>query len=421
MNPPAAFALFFMVAIAAGCMQPHATPAADPPPTRHRRQAIHLAGTLPQVERAVATALDTAGLADRVVRIGADTNGRITVAGVWFTYDAHVLNPLPDLQVYTWDAIRTVLGAVSSVDEVHLSAFHLDDPVFDTNRRDVTYSVAASRVEVNRVGAAPPARAVAALPRVWHHPLLLLAAAKGTGIRTGSETHPRIHREQEPVFQGNTNERAVEAQHRDAGRASGKIVEGKIYRGSPSRHALALTFDDGPVPIYTALLLDTLDRLGLRATMFLIGHRVQQYPYFAREIVGRGHEAANHTFHHVNLTRLTAEGAADEIATAQDVISAVTGRAPRFFRPPGGDYNAAVLRAAANLGLVTVFWTDDPADYARLGPPALESRLLSRISNGGILLLHQGVEDTIRILPPVTEILRKRGFAITTVGSLAAP
>lgn len=155
--------------------------------------------------------------------------------------------------------------------------------------------------------------------------------------------------------------------------------------------------------------------------MFLVGHRVQQYPYFARAIIARGHDPANHTFHHANLTRLSPAEVADEIASTQDVISSVTGRLPRYFRPPGGDYNATVLRVAANLGLVTVFWTDDPADYALLGPQVLETRLLGRISNGGILLLHQGVEDTIRILPAVAEILGRRGYAIVDVRTLVTP
>ncbi len=377
-----------------------------------------LAGTLPEVESRILGALRAARLAGRLIRIAADTNGRLTVAGIWFTYSATSPNPLPALQSYAWNVLRLAFAADPTVDEVDLSAFHQGEGPFDPNRRDVTFSVAASRREVEKFsGAAPPQALLAALPRVAYSFLLLRAAGQGTGLPPPA-AHPPFQHEQPPTFQGTTRERAVESSHRVAGLAGGGIVEGKIYRGSPSRRTLALTFDDGPVPIYTTLLLDTLDRLSQRATFFLIGQRVQEYPYFAREIVRRGHETGNHTFHHLNLTRLAAAEMTAEIGRAQEVITAVTGRSPRYFRPPGGDYNAAVLRIAANLGLVTVFWTDDPGDYARPDPLLLEAKLLARVSNGGILLLHQGVEETIRLLPLTVDALRRRGFTITSVSAL---
>ena len=108
---------------------------------------------------------------------------------------------------------------------------------------------------------------------------------------------------------------------------------------------MALTFDDGPFPIYTTLLLDTLDRLHLTATFFLIGEQVEQYPYFAQAIARAGHEIGNHSFHHPNLTQLAAQAVEDELRRTQEVITAVTGQTPRYFRPPGGDYNDTVLRS----------------------------------------------------------------------------
>ncbi len=381
----------------------------------------HLAGTLPDVEGRILDALRAANLADPVVRIAADTNGHLTVAGLWFTYSGRAPNPLPALQVCVWSLLRAVLAAASTVDEVHLSGFHQGGGPFDGNRRDVTFSAAAARREIEGISAVTPARtALAMLPRIWYHPVLLQAAAQESGMPEAM-VHPPLQHEKPPAFRGTPQEQVKESRHRSTGLTAGGIVEGKIYRGDPARRLLALTFDDGPVPIYTTLLLDTLERLGLQGTFFLIGQRVQQYPYFARETVRRGHEVGNHTFHHLNLTRLSPDQVAEEISRAQDVIAAVTGQMPRYFRPPGGDYNATVLRVATNLGLVTVFWTDDPGDYARPTPALLEGKLLARVSNGGILLLHQGIDETIRILPLVVEILRRRGFILTTVGELVKP
>lgn len=378
-----------------------------------------LAGTLPQIESPIFRALQKAGETQRLIRVAADTNGRLTVASLVFTYTASIPQPLPVLQNYAWTLIRGTFAAVRTLDEVDLTAFHQGSGLFDADRTDVTFSAAVSREEMARIRPETPAAdAFRALPRVWYHPLLL--KTQPAALEADRQAHPRqrLQPERPPAFSGTVTERAAESQHTIQGLIRGGVVAGKLYRGDPDRRVLALTFDDGPVPLYTTLLLDTLNHLKIKGTFFLIGRRVEQYPYFAQAIVSAGHEPANHTFHHLNLTRVPPDQIPGEIARAQETIAAVTGQSPRFFRPPGGDYDANVLRAARDLNLITVFWTDDPADYARPGPSVLESRLVSRVSNGGILLLHQGVEDTIRILPISAAVLRRNGFAITTVSGL---
>jgi peptidoglycan/xylan/chitin deacetylase (PgdA/CDA1 family) len=378
-----------------------------------------LAGTLPDIEGPILRALQAAGGPQRIIQVAADTNGNLTVASLVFTYSAGVPQPLPILQTYAWTLIRQSFAAVPTLDEVELTAFHQGSGLFDADRTDVTFSAAVSRREMTRLGPNIAATdALRTLPRVWYHLLLLQTQVSALEAHRQAQPKQPLQPERPPAFAGSPTERAVEAQHTSQGLVRGGVVAGKLYRGDPVRPVLALTFDDGPVPIYTTLLLDTLGRLKIKGTFFLIGRRVQQYPYFVQALVAGGHELANHTFHHLNLTRIPPDQIPAEIARAQEVIAAVTGRTPRYFRPPGGDYDANVLRAARNLNLITVFWTDDPADYARPGSSVLERRLLSRVSNGGILLPHQGVEDTIRILPVAVEALRRGGFTITTVTGL---
>lgn len=79
-----------------------------------------------------------------------------------------------------------------------------------------------------------------------------------------------------------------------------------------------------------------------------------------------------------------------------------------------------MLRIARGLGLITVFWTDDPGDYTNPPPRVLEAKTLAEITNGGIILLHQGVGDTIRVLPQIAEALRQRSLTLTTVSGLLA-
>jgi len=194
-----------------------------------------------------------------------------------------------------------------------------------------------------------------------------------------------------------------------------------IFRGDPSRREVAITFDDGPFPIYTTLLLDTLARLGIKATFFLVGEQVQHYPYLAQATVRAGHEIGNHTFHHVRLSQLPEQQIEDEITRAQEVITEVTGVRPRYFRPPGGKFAFPVLRAASALGLTTVFWTANSGDYEHPGMAVLEGKILGRVGSGGILLLHEGVAQTIRVLPHATAMLRQRGLTPTSLSDLLSP
>lgn len=86
-----------------------------------------------------------------------------------------------------------------------------------------------------------------------------------------------------------------------------------------------------------------------------------------------------------------------------------------------GLYNDAVLQIARALGLITVFWTDNPGDYTNPGPRVLKEKTLANIINGGIILLHQGVGDTIRIFPQIAEALRQRSLTLAPVSGLLAP
>jgi peptidoglycan/xylan/chitin deacetylase (PgdA/CDA1 family) len=285
-----------------------------------------------------------------------------------------------------WNLLQTVFAAVPALDEIELTGVRFGDTPVAVNLMKVAFSAAASRDEFRRAAVATPlGDSVNALPRVWSAPDSDQQAERGGAPPTA------------PSRAG-----------------------GEIYHGDESRQAAAMTFDDGPFPIYTTLLLDTLGRLGVKATFFLVGQQVRAYPYLARAIASAGHEVGNHTFHHRNLTQLAPQQVLDEISGAQDTIATVTGQVPRYFRPPGGDYDVAVSHAVHQLGLMTVFWTANSADYTNTAPAALEARVLSELSHGGILLFHEGMMNTIRILPHLVSTLRSRGYEISTVGDVVA-
>ncbi|HEX2864990.1 MAG TPA: polysaccharide deacetylase family protein [Deinococcales bacterium] len=201
--------------------------------------------------------------------------------------------------------------------------------------------------------------------------------------------------------------------------ARGGSSGGLILRGPSGATAVALTFDDAPHPLYEPLLLDDLKAAGAHATFFIIGRNARAYPYFLRDMLQAGHELANHTYHHVRLSGLSASATAQELSLANQVIREITGQAPRYFRPPGGRYTATTLHEAGTLGLTTAFWTDDPADYTNRPGEATETLLQKALRPGGIVLLHDNVLQTILELPDFLRDEARVGLRLETLSTLA--
>jgi peptidoglycan/xylan/chitin deacetylase (PgdA/CDA1 family) len=192
-----------------------------------------------------------------------------------------------------------------------------------------------------------------------------------------------------------------------------------LWRGNPRRREIALTFDDGPSPLATPLLLAVLRRYGVQATFFVMGQHARAYPYLIAEMAADGHEVGNHTFHHPNMVTVGDAVAESEIATAQLVIDRAAGRPTAWFRPPGGDYTATVAADARRLGLGMAMWTTNSGDWAL--PPAriVAERVLARAEPGAIVLMHNSTLNTVRALPAIIAELRRRGYAFVTVARLA--
>jgi peptidoglycan/xylan/chitin deacetylase (PgdA/CDA1 family) len=191
-------------------------------------------------------------------------------------------------------------------------------------------------------------------------------------------------------------------------------VYAKLMHGDPRVKAVALTFDDGPHPDYTPKLLAILRKYKVKATFFVIGKMVEQYPELVRAEDADGNQIGNHTYHHVNLKYIPLDEIALEWQACNAAVKSVIGKAMKYCRPPGGDYDRDVITAAMDAGLTTVLWTDDPADYAGPGDRVIEERVLDRIGNGGIILLHDGVQQTVDILPQIIQSLQRRGFQFQT-------
>ena len=192
----------------------------------------------------------------------------------------------------------------------------------------------------------------------------------------------------------------------------------KFIQGSPRRKWLALTIDDGPHPDYTPYLLAILKKFNVKATFFLVGAMAERYPELVKAEFLDGHAIGNHTYNHVNLTKIPTEEAATEIEACGDVLQTITKQRPHLFRPPGGDYNDNVAEAAESLGYTTVLWSDNAGDWLSPGRRVIEGKVLGRAYNGGVILMHDGIQETIDVLPQLLTILKREGYQFVTIDQM---
>ncbi|HEY9085053.1 MAG TPA: polysaccharide deacetylase family protein [Candidatus Tyrphobacter sp.] len=206
-------------------------------------------------------------------------------------------------------------------------------------------------------------------------------------------------------------------------------LDSRIYRvlhGQPVVDAddldkvVALTFDDGPYPVFTPLLLDRLRDLRVPATFFLIGRDAQQWPELAQRIVQDGHEVGDHTYSHPDLDRETPAQVRDEILRGRDVLMGLTHdpSVAWLMRPPHGRYNEETLQIAQQLGYHVVLWTDDSGDWRTLTPAQIVAHVERYATQPDIILMHNGKLATIEALPEIVQRFRADGYRFVTVAQL---
>ena len=228
--------------------------------------------------------------------------------------------------------------------------------------------------------------------------------------------------------------------------ASGAIAYAAVYprsqlfgatiRCTAAPSQLALTFDDGPNPAVTPLLLDLLDQYNAKATFFMIGRFVCECPELAREVSSRGHLIGNHTQTHPNLFWLSPRAIRNELQQCQSALQDAVGAAAKVFRPPYGLRNPWVVGIARELGMQTVMWTLLPGDWrgksvewltGRMGPIADHAQDSASRTAGDLLCLHDGAHrqlngDRIRTLKALEYWLprwRDLGLKFVTIGEAA--
>ncbi|MGB9588502.1 MAG: polysaccharide deacetylase family protein, partial [Armatimonadota bacterium] len=191
----------------------------------------------------------------------------------------------------------------------------------------------------------------------------------------------------------------------------------EINKGPGGSKRIAITFDDGPNE-RTAELLDILARYGVPATFFVVGFRAQTQPDLMKAIHEAGHEIANHTYTHPDLSKLSADDVEAELSKTEAAIYEVTGKSSLYFRPPGGHISEATKQAAARQGFKAVFWTVGCSRYEGTTKDELVAHVVKGASDGAIVLMHNGEPVTCAALPVIIEQLRAQGYQFVTLSNL---
>lgn len=194
-----------------------------------------------------------------------------------------------------------------------------------------------------------------------------------------------------------------------------------VFYGNTHLPEIALTFDDGPNPIYTPQVLAILQADKIEATFFDVGYLVKDFPNIVRQEFLQGHSIGNHSWSHPQLTRLSTAGIASQLASASNAIQAVTGTRPTIFRPPYGSFNRLVFAQAFQQNLTTILWNDEARDWSIPGVNVIVYRILNLARDGGIILLHDGGGfryQTVAALPIIITTLQQRGFRFVTIPQL---
>lgn len=197
---------------------------------------------------------------------------------------------------------------------------------------------------------------------------------------------------------------------------------GRCFRHGPrDRQEIALTFDDGPDPLFTRQVLDILARYGVRATFFCVGLHVNALPDEVRRIREAGHGFGNHTWSHPFLPDLTAEQFRLQIERTGDAFERSIGERPSVFRPPYGSRTPETLGQLLSDGPAVALWDVDSWDWARPGPEKITRTVLDHARPGSMILMHDGGGDrsqTVEALPAVIEGLLERDLRFVSADDL---
>ena len=178
---------------------------------------------------------------------------------------------------------------------------------------------------------------------------------------------------------------------------------------------IALTFDDGPHPVYTPKLLDGLKERNVKATFFVVGKNIEGREDIIKRMDEEGHLIGNHTYDHVKITGLPVEEACAQITKTSELVKEITGKNTEFVRPPFGAWDK---KLECGFEMFPVLWSIDPLDWTTKNVDAVVQKVLSRAEENSIILLHDYYDSSVEAALKIVDALLERGFEFVTVDEL---
>lgn len=202
--------------------------------------------------------------------------------------------------------------------------------------------------------------------------------------------------------------------------ASRLLPRSVLMRGSQTRSEIAISFDDGPHPQQTPLLLEALAEAEVSATFFLQGDHAAKWPALVRDIHRAGHQVANHGYLHHRARGRTTLDVIDDVERTQSLLQDLVGaELRRDFRPPYGNTTLRAFAGLASRGYRFVFWTVDSLDSFCTDASSLISQFANvRVHRGDIVLFHEDYAHTVSAIPAIVGQLQSAGFSLRKVDQL---
>ena len=196
-----------------------------------------------------------------------------------------------------------------------------------------------------------------------------------------------------------------------------------VYVGDPSKKVIYLTFDAGYENGCTEKILDVLKKHQVPAAFFLVGNYMERNADLVRRMAEEGHIVGNHTMHHPDMSKISDKGAfSKELTQLETLYKEITGQEmPKYYRPPQGTYSEENLKMAKELGYKTVFWSLAYVDWNNDRQPTAEqaySKLLPRIHNGAVVLLHSTSKTNAEILDDLLTKWKEMGYEFHSIEEL---
>lgn len=198
------------------------------------------------------------------------------------------------------------------------------------------------------------------------------------------------------------------------------IYNVKVSGNKEAPKMVALTFDDGPSPTYTPMVLEIAKQEGVPLTFFVIGQEAIKHPEIVQAAANAGHEIQNHTWRHPLYDVGDTRGAW-EVKQTNAYLESVTGKAPTLFRPPGGRINTGTAAVAKAIGMKLVFWDSTGSVSPYASTEMVSAEVLRDVKPGSIILLHDGGGNrlaNVKALPIIIHRLRAKGYTFVTVSRL---